>query len=113
MCGTTPNHGFHRSQTELMPSSPSYGGNRSPMQCFPGLQNSNGSNWSLQRKSSFEQGAYGYGTSPPMEGPIVFVAPELTQETLLEVRILKCDAFTLALASCAACQNNVLFIEGA
>lgn len=88
MCGTTPNHGFHRSQTEFMPSSPSYGGNRSPMQCFAGgLQNSNGSSWSLQRKPSFEHqmGAYCYGTSPPMEGPIVFTAPELTQETLLEV----------------------------
>ncbi|XP_032781426.2 serine/threonine-protein kinase ULK2 [Daphnia magna] len=103
MCGTTPNHGFHRSQTELMPSSPSYGGNRSPMQCFPGLQNSNGSNWSLQRKSSFEQGAYGYGTSPPMEGPIVFVAPELTQETLLEKEhndtLAKLN-FVLALVEC-------------
>lgn len=89
MCGTTPNHGFHRSQTEYMASSPSYGGNRSPMQCFAGggLQNSNGSSWSLQRKSSFDHqmGAYCYGTSPPMEGPIVFTAPELTQETLLEV----------------------------
>lgn len=89
MCGTTPNHGFHRSQTEYMASSPSYGGNRSPMQCFAGggLQNSNGSSWSLQRKPSFDHqmGAYCYGTSPPMEGPIVFTAPELTQETLLEV----------------------------
>jgi hypothetical protein len=58
------------------------------MQCFAGgLQNSNGSSWSLQRKPSFDHqmGAYCYGTSPPMEGPIVFTAPELTQETLLEV----------------------------
>lgn len=109
MCGTTPNQGFHRSQTEFMPSSPSYGGNRSPLQCFPGLQNSNGSSWSLQRKPSFEQhmGAYGYGTSPPIEGPIVFVAPELTQETLLEVRNAHFNKITWP------CQNNVLFIEGA
>ena len=63
-------------------------GNRSPIRGFGGLQNSSGSNWSLQRKSSFENqlGALAFGTSPnQMEGPIVFVAPELTQETLLEV----------------------------
>lgn len=60
------------------------------MQGYGGLQSSNGSSWSLQRKPSFEQqmGAFGFGTSPPMEGPIVFIAPELTQETLLEVRSL-------------------------
>ena len=54
-----------------------------------GLYNSNGgSSWSLQRKPSFEQaynGPFSFGTSPPVEGPIVFVAPELTEETLLEV----------------------------
>ncbi|XP_046464386.1 serine/threonine-protein kinase unc-51-like [Daphnia pulex] len=107
MCGTTPNHGFHRSQTEYMASSPSYGGNRSPMQCFAGggLQNSNGSSWSLQRKPSFDHqmGAYCYGTSPPMEGPIVFTAPELTQETLLEKEhndtLAKLN-FVLALVEC-------------
>ena len=76
--------GVHRSQTEAaFGISP---GNKSP--CL------SGSNWSLQRKSSFEQqlfgiGAYGFGTSPPpMEGPIVFLAPELTQETLMEVSLL-------------------------
>jgi hypothetical protein len=75
--------GVHRSQTEAaFGISP---GNKSP--CL------SGSNWSLQRKSSFEQqlfgiGAYGFGTSPPpMEGPIVFLAPELTQETLMEVSL--------------------------
>ena len=63
--------------------------------------NSNGSYWNLQRKPSFDQtqqqlaagggggggGVFGsFGTSPPqMEGPIVFIAPELTQETLMEV----------------------------
>lgn len=60
--------------------------------------NSNGSYWNLQRKPSFDQphlvpgvggggGVLGsFGTSPPqMEGPIVFIAPELTQETLMEV----------------------------
>lgn len=39
-------------------------------------------------------GAYGFGTSPPMEGPIVFIAPELTQETLLEVSNCSYDVIT-------------------
>ncbi|EFX82024.1 hypothetical protein DAPPUDRAFT_101872 [Daphnia pulex] len=70
-----------------------------------GLQNSNGSSWSLQRKPSFDHqmGAYCYGTSPPMEGPIVFTAPELTQETLLEKEhndtLAKLN-FVLALVEC-------------
>lgn len=66
-------------------------GNRSPIHGYGALQNSSGSNWSLQRKSSFENqlGALAFGTSPnQMEGPIVFVAPELTQETLLEVCLI-------------------------
>lgn len=91
MCGNSPRHGFHRSNTDalMMPGSPSYAaaGNRSPI--FGGLQSSSGgcSSWSLQRKPSYEQplGQFGFGTSPPMDGPIVFVAPQLTQETLLEV----------------------------
>lgn len=107
MCGTTPNHGFHRSQTELMPGSPSYGGNRSPIY-GGGLQTSNGSSWTLQRKPSFDQGgAYGFGTSPPMEGPIVFIAPELTQETLLEVRVIKLNNLAHTRL------YNLIFTEGA
>lgn len=97
MCGTNPNHGFHRSQTDiLVPSSP-VGGSRSPIHGYAGgLQSSNGSTWSLQRKASFDQQMLGYSTSPPMEGPIVFVAPELTQETLLEVFCLHSSLSLLA-----------------
>lgn len=87
-----------------IPSSP--GGNRSPIHGYGGggLQNSSGSSWSLQRKTSFDQQLYGFGTSPPqMEGPIVFVAPELTQETLLEKEhndtLAKLN-FVLALVEC-------------
>ena len=86
MCG--PSQGFQRSQTDVLISC-SPVSNRSPAHYFPAMQNSNGSNWSLQRKPSFDQqlGAFGFGTSPPqMEGPIVFVASDLTQETLMEVR---------------------------
>lgn len=81
-------------------------GNRSPIHGYGALQNSSGSNWSLQRKSSFENqlGALAFGTSPnQMEGPIVFVAPELTQETLLEKEhndtLAKLN-FVLALVEC-------------
>ena len=92
MCGTNSNHGFQRSQTDIVLGSPCGTGNRSPNSIFPCLPNSNAShNWSLQRKPSLEQqfgGGFGFGTSPPqMEGPVVFLAPELTQETLMEVKI--------------------------
>lgn len=95
-------HGFQRSNTDMMTGSPA--GNRSPLHfcsgsSATGLYSSHGgSSWSLQRKASFEQawnGPLGFGTSPPMEGPIVFVAPELTQETLLEATSqLNCSLIT-------------------
>ena len=97
ICGSAGAGVGQRSQTEatLLLASP---GNRSPS-CGGGGVGLSASNWSLQRKMSLEQQLRGhgaadaggpFGTSPSASfdaGPVVFVAPELTQETLLEVRI--------------------------
>jgi len=103
--------GFQRSQTDvIMSGSPSATGmgSRSPSHFIAGLQNSHGSgsNWSLLRKPSVEQhmGVLGFGTSPPqVEGPIVFIAPQLTQDTLFEKEhndtLAKLN-FVLALVEC-------------
>jgi len=117
---------LQRSQTDVTITTGSPCGSRSPSgnPFFAGAMsnNSNGSYWNLQRKPSFDQtqqqlaaggggggggggGVFGsFGTSPPqMEGPIVFIAPELTQETLMEKEhndtLAKLN-FVLALVEC-------------